>query len=258
MEKVLVVGDIHGCIEELDELLKIVSFVPGNDRLVTVGDFLDRGPDSVGCVRRLRELKAEGVMGNHEQKHLLWLNHWNKKKADPTYKIPKLQRYDYEHEQLAKSLSEDDIKWIKALPLTYKVNDKTVVAHAGLETGKPFEKQGTAVLRCSWLKDEDGLMAPENRFTNTHYWTSSYKGPYNVIYGHKARDHRIPTLTEPVKKVFCLGIDTGCVWGGHLTALYLPSNELVQVRAKKEYKMSTRPLPLFKGPKGPVKEKAKS
>ncbi len=241
----IVVGDLHGCIEELDELLKTVSFVKGRDTLVTVGDLVDRGPDSLGVVRRFRELGGVGVLGNHEEKHLIWRFNYDKRKLDPKHTMPKMERYYSEHEAFAKSLNDDDLKYLRALPLTYKVNDRTVVVHAGMETAKSFEEQGRAVLRCSWLR-KDGTKASENELRDTSYWTESYTGPYNVIYGHRAHDYFTPRLSEPVKGVFTLGLDTGCVWGGHLSALYLPTNELVQIRAKRVYKRRNElPLPLF-------------
>ncbi|HEX8909086.1 MAG TPA: metallophosphoesterase, partial [Anaeromyxobacteraceae bacterium] len=60
--RTIVVGDVHGCLEELDELLRLVELRPGFDRLVFVGDLLDRGPDSLGVVRRARELRARSVL----------------------------------------------------------------------------------------------------------------------------------------------------------------------------------------------------
>jgi bis(5'-nucleosyl)-tetraphosphatase (symmetrical) len=65
-----VIGDIHGCLDEFDELRKKIGLVKGTDRVVLLGDLIDRGPDSVGVVRRAMEMNDECILGNHEEKHL--------------------------------------------------------------------------------------------------------------------------------------------------------------------------------------------
>ena len=64
------IGDIHGCLDEFNELLNKLSYDPKEDRLILLGDLIDRGPDSVGVVRKARELRLECVMGNHEHKYI--------------------------------------------------------------------------------------------------------------------------------------------------------------------------------------------
>ena len=73
--RTLVIGDVHGCLDELRALLVRCSFDGASDRLVLLGDLLDRGPDPVGCVQFARELGAESVVGNHEETHLRFRSH---------------------------------------------------------------------------------------------------------------------------------------------------------------------------------------
>ena len=80
MEKrVICVGDIHGCLEEFDELLRTLQYNKEREQLILLGDLMDRGPDPVGCVRRARELDLACIMGNHEEKHLRWRRHEKKR-----------------------------------------------------------------------------------------------------------------------------------------------------------------------------------
>lgn len=83
MKKITVlVGDIHGCLEEFNELLKSIQYDSRTMRLIALGDLMDRGPDQAGCVRRVRELNIECVKGNHEDKHIRWFKHEQKNKND--------------------------------------------------------------------------------------------------------------------------------------------------------------------------------
>src|SRR5574337_897252 len=71
-KKTIIVGDIHGCIDEFNELLNTVSYNKENDRVILLGDLIDRGPDSIGVIRKACEMNLECVMGNHEHKFLKW------------------------------------------------------------------------------------------------------------------------------------------------------------------------------------------
>ena len=81
--RTIVVGDVHGCLEELDELLSRLEVGP-SDRLVLAGDLMDRGPDPVGVVRRARERGALAVLGNHDEKHLRFARHEAKRRTVAT------------------------------------------------------------------------------------------------------------------------------------------------------------------------------
>lgn len=73
--RAIVIGDVHGCIDELDELLRTLQYKPGEDLVYFTGDLIDRGPSPVGVVRRAREIGAFSVMGNHEEKLVCWFKH---------------------------------------------------------------------------------------------------------------------------------------------------------------------------------------
>ena len=115
------IGDIHGCIEELDELIKKLSYNKEKDKLILLGDLIDRGPDSVGVIRRAQELKAESVMGNHEHKFVQWINNTD---CNYAHKI----RLFY------LKFSDQDTKYIQQMKPYIKI-DNMLAVHAGLKPG---------------------------------------------------------------------------------------------------------------------------
>jgi hypothetical protein len=233
--RTIVVGDVHGCLEELDELLRTVELSPGRDRLVLLGDLLDRGPDGPGVVRRARELGAEAVCGNHEEKHLRWAAHQARKREDPRYRIP--MRLGARREAEHARLRDDDLVWLARLPTWLALEGGWVAVHAGAVPGKPIEQQPDHVLL--HLRDVDArgfpLLGGATPVGAPRPWPRAWTGPWSVVYGHRVQAFTTPRIEEPVPGICCAGIDTGCCYGGRLTALVLPSREVVQVQARKTY-----------------------
>lgn len=248
MSRVFAVGDIHGCLEEFDELLKLCEFKKGTDRLVLVGDLMDRGPDPVGVVRRARELEATCLLGNHEEKHLRWRKHEKKVAATPGYKNP-MRRMRSPDADAHEKLSDDDFTWLAALPLTINLGQigsqvgDWIVVHAGFEPCLPLaEQRPDKLLRVRYV-NADGKMVPINNDTDqpegTVRWASVWKGEHHVVYGHHATSLKKPQmdvyLDETGRQWWRYGIDTGCCFGGRLTAIDLATCDYVQVAAKHRY-----------------------
>lgn len=253
MERVIVaVGDIHGCLEEFDELLKTIQYNKNQMRLVALGDLMDRGPDPVGCVRRIRELGVECIMGNHEEKHLRWRKHEKKREQDGT--ANPMKRMSEIDAAANKALSDQDISWMRDLPLKLDLGHNWFAVHAGCEPCRSLDKQiPQQIMRVRYV-DEAGkavalgptLDQPEG----TVYWDMQWKGPESIIYGHCVHDLKYPRFVH-FGNVHCVGIDTGCCFGGHLTAAFMRdvatlsddesanysfySLDIVQVKAKKKY-----------------------
>jgi Icc-related predicted phosphoesterase len=117
VRRTLIVGDVHGCNDELGELLKVAHFTVG-DRLVLVGDLVAKGPDSAGVVQRARELGALAVLGNHDA-HLLDVRAGLSKKVH--------------HTQVAATLKAADWQYLEQLPLWLDFPElNCLVVHAGL------------------------------------------------------------------------------------------------------------------------------
>lgn len=238
-QRTIVVGDVHGCLTEFDELLAIVAFRPGRDRLVLVGDLMDRGPDPVGVVRRARELRVEGVLGNHDEKHLRWRAHEERRRVDPRYKNP-MRPLSEAARTANEALDAEDLAYLAALPAYLRLDGQWLVVHAGFASDRPIEQQNKNVLLRIRYVDAAGrfaslsssLEAPDGAVP----WPVQWRGPESVIYGHAPQlPSAVPRIDRPLPGVCCYGIDTGCCFGGRLTALILPTCDILQVNAREAY-----------------------
>jgi bis(5'-nucleosyl)-tetraphosphatase (symmetrical) len=227
--RTIVVGDVHGCLEELDELLRVVELRPGFDRLVFVGDLIDRGPDSVGVVRRARELRARSVLGNHEEKHLRWA------RAGSPHAAPRATA--------GGRLSPADLAWLEALPPWLRLDGGWAVVHGGFTPARPLAGQRKGEVVRLRLVDDRGDMVVATRGAppeGAAPWATRWRGPESVVYGHQVHDLDAPRVDEPAAGVRCVGLDTGCCYGGRLSALLLPAEEIVSVAAREPYARRTR------------------
>lgn len=239
----VVIGDIHGCLDEFVELVD--KCVRPGDRVICLGDFLDKGPDPVGCVQYARARGFEAVLGNHEEWHLRWRKHEDRRRNNPDYVNPMKPHNPEDSEQNA-ALLQEDIDWLWSLH-RYIVVGSWVVVHGGLMPGVPLEKQDLGrILRLRWL-NEDGDHVPvdydQPPRTDVHHWSDDYDGPLNVVYGHEAFSLSEPWINTRPHGVRCVGIDTGVVHGGRLTAMILEEDRFVQVQARKVYHPAMFPIP---------------
>jgi Calcineurin-like phosphoesterase len=154
--RLIFVGDIHGCKEELQALLKKVRFDPEKDHLVTTGDMIAKGPDSLGTVDLLREIGASCVRGNHEDRILLLANELNSTllrhndgtaRENGALENPSGPLSKQPDESLSDSLNADQINYLQSCPVILRVGQiealhgDVVVVHAGLVPGVPLENQ---------------------------------------------------------------------------------------------------------------------
>jgi bis(5'-nucleosyl)-tetraphosphatase (symmetrical) len=230
------IGDAHGCLDELDELVRTVG-LEADDRVVMLGDMLDRGPDPVGVIRRVRERGWRSILGNHEDRALRWLRAESERvlSGRPNNMHPPYPQRKAEWD----SLSSADLEWMRRLPLTITVGRWTAV-HAGFRPGQPmYEQEADDMLHIRYV-DASGRPVPINHVTmqqppNTVFWTEAWKGPECVVYGHSTVD--VVRIDRGPLESVCAGLDTGCVYGGLLTAAVTHGNtlELVSVKAAREY-----------------------
>jgi hypothetical protein len=199
MPRTVIVGDLHACAGELEHLLEHVGFQRRADRLVLVGDLVVRGPDPHGALALVKRMGARAVRGNHEDRLLSWRH--------------RHERLGPDHERVASALSDAEWEQIEALPLWLDLPEHGVrVVHAGVIPGadvaatepQALLKMRTLDKRNRWSSDgEAGAL-----------WGTRYEGPPHVVFGHNARP-------EPQLHPWATGLDTGCVYGGRLTALVL-------------------------------------
>lgn len=228
--RTIFVGDIHGCIDEFNELLSRVKYDPQSDRLILLGDLVDRGPDSLAIVAKAREMNLECLMGNHEHKFVKWYRAQGSRMSE--FHDAK-GYYSY--------LSDEDINYIMNMP-TYIELDDVIAVHAGLKPGISLSSQTKDDLMYLRYTDADRRFISLKKInklgkeaTGAKFWTEFWQGPKSVVYGHNVHSYEDPLIEEVSPGVVCYGLDTGCCFGGRLTALIWETREIVQIQAKRAY-----------------------
>jgi diadenosine tetraphosphatase ApaH/serine/threonine PP2A family protein phosphatase len=216
VRRTLFIGDVHGCAEELDALLEKCAWRP-EDRVVLVGDLVAKGPDSAGVVRRAREGGMLAVRGNHDAHVLRW-------RAGQS---PAGRKLKPEHEQVLDTLSPEDWRYLEEQPLYRRFPElNVVVVHGGLVPGVRLEEQEADLLLNLRSLKADGT--PSKKVDAGVAWASRWPGPERVIFGHDA-------IRGLQRHPYAVGLDTGCVYGGRLTAYLLPEGTFCSVPAKRAY-----------------------
>ena len=214
MEKrTLIVGDIHGCLHEFERLLEKLHFVKKRDRLILVGDLINKGPFSLGVLKKARSLQCEVVLGNHENNFIRFMEG----SSHPSRHFEKLKNEMGDEGEFWR-------EWFGNLPLF--IEDKNFfVVHAGIRPDAHPRETNVEIL--TRIRTWDGR--GENLHCSTDPpWFDLYRGEKLVVFGHWA------SLGLMVRRnAICL--DSGCVYGKKLSALVLPERRIVQVNAKRAY-----------------------
>lgn len=211
--RTIIVGDVHGCADELAALLDAVAFTSG-DRLVFVGDLVARGPNTLGVLDIARATGAIVVRGNHEQRLLDWLasrEHASRGEAFASAPIGKM------HRDLGRALRPVDWSLLQTSKLWAELPEHDLrVVHAGVDPAVALERQAPdTLLRIRTVSAPDGAGGERKVL-----WGARYAGPPQIVFGHNAA----PGLQlHP----WATGLDTGCVYGGRLTAMVLERGERV-------------------------------
>lgn len=219
-KSLVIVGDVHGCYDELEELVDKCRCKDTNVCTVFVGDLINKGPKSVEVVKLVRSMDAHCVRGNHDE---VCLRSW--------------QNYVEGREPLSsefqwmRQLDRGDLEWLFELPYTLTIPSLNIcVVHAGLVPCLPLQQQPLDSMlhmrnvsydvhasRWAWHKKigREGTLP----------WASEWTGPEHVYFGHDA-------IRKLQQYLLATGLDTGCVYGGKLTAIFpLEEGKLVQVDA---------------------------
>jgi protein phosphatase len=244
-----IIGDVHGCFDELQALLLKLGYnihrvdesetnfgfdvvAPENRKVIFVGDLVDRGPDSPNVLRLVMSMVNSGVAycvaGNHDAKLQKFLN-------------GKQVQLKHGLEVTAKQLEAETAQFKSSVEkflyslISHYVFDhgKLVVAHAGLK--EEMQGRGSGAVRAFCMYGETTGETDEFGLPVRHNWAKEYRGKAKVVYGHTP----VPEA-EWLNKT--IDIDTGCVFGGKLTALRYPEETLVSVDAKMLYCEPIRPI----------------
>lgn len=225
--RTIVIGDIHGCYNELKSLISNLEnnskYNPETDRLIFLGDYIDRGDNSRLVIKFIRELQENNnnviaLMGNHEDMLLKYISGgddiWLYNGYSKTIESYKGYSEDF----------KNDVEWMKTLPLYYE-DDNYIYVHAGIDINKPMEEQDNYDLL--WIREP------------FIYNVKEYHK--RVVFGHTP-SILLNDTKEPMP--ICtynnnIGIDTGCVFTGVLTALIIEDEkvkEFYQTNKKEEEK----------------------
>jgi len=245
----IVVGDIHGCFDEFQELLDKAEYKQDKDHLILVGDLVDRGPKSRAVVdwAMKNDSDISVIQGNHEAKHLRYFRHEQKKLHNRHYKNPmKMPEYILEaYESL-----DDSHRWyLKKLPFYVRLQEfSMVVVHGGLLPGKRVQDHAPEeIIYTRFLDNETHAQAqlggpPDFKpREGSSFWTKFWDGAEHVAFGHHVLDlHDVLELETAHDQATCYALDTGCCFGGRLSAMVLERGHVeptkyVQVDAKKVY-----------------------
>ena len=243
-----IIGDVHGCAGELEALLVKLGYgvetdgalgsrsyrivPPAGRRAVFVGDLVDRGPRAPDVLRLVKGMVEDGtafcVIGNHENKLIRKLNGSNVKLTHGLAET--LEQF----EQQPEGFAEEMRAFLDGLISHYVLDGgKLVVAHAGLT--EALQNRASAAVRSFAIYGDTTGEVDEFGLPVRADWAAQYRGQAKVVYGHTPTPE-----AEWVNGTICL--DTGCVFGGKLTALRWPELELVDVPAERVWFEPVKPL----------------
>ncbi len=244
-----IIGDVHGCFDELVELLRQLGYSvekqsnsagsldysvkpPESRKVVFLGDLVDRGPKIPEVLRLVMSMTQAGtalcVPGNHDIKLMRKLRG---KDVQITHGLAdSLQQLDKESPEFHTQVSD----FLDELVSHYVLDEgKLVVAHAGMK--EEMQGRGSGKVRDFALYGETTGETDEFGLPVRYNWAAEYRGRAMVVYGHTP-------VPQPDWLNRTINIDTGCVFGGNLTALRYPEKELVTVVARETYAQPVKPL----------------
>jgi protein phosphatase len=239
-----IIGDVHGCFDELCELLRKLDYAvdaenytasrkePGSRKVVFLGDFCDRGPKNAETLRLVMNMAKAGsalcVPGNHDVKLLKYLKGTN---VTPTNGIDStIAALDGETPEFRAEVK----KFLDGLVSHYVLDGgKLAAAHAGVT--EKYQGRASGRVRSFCIYGETTDERDEFGLPERVDWTEDYRGQAAVVYGHIASED-----VRELNGTFC--IDTGCVFGGRLTAMRWPEKDFVSVAAAREYYAPAKPI----------------
>lgn len=237
MSRTIIIGDVHGMRAELEALLAEVTLT-SDDHVVSVGDLMDKGPDSAGAVRVMRELREAGVRvtlvrGNHEERHERFRK--NEALALRTGKPNPMARLD-ELRAAADGLTDADVAFLEtAVTAAHLPEHGAVVVHAGVLPSHDVLPSDTTGLSGRERKELERVyrvrhVSPEGKMVTLgeetdadRFWADLYDGRFgHVFFGHEPFHGH----AEPVRFPHATGLDLGAVFGNRLAAAVLEGGEV--------------------------------
>lgn len=248
MPKTIIIGDIHGCIFELENLIKRINIQP-DDLVISIGDLIDKGPDPAAVIRFMVNLKqrckVELILGNHEEKFIRYINHVKQGNG-----FEREMQGTEEFMPLLQQLQDYEIAFLKNAFYSIHLTEYNILlVHGGLVQQTAFKLPGTykydnpkhkslknivLLTKTRYLNSLGKFVALGMETEEDVFWAETYNGQFgHVLFGHQ------PFLQEQAKHyAFATGIDTGCVFGGWLTACIINEDgkhSFVTEKAQQQY-----------------------
>lgn len=239
--KYFIIGDIHGCMQELIKLLahvgievisptkyKVDEKLRDGRLVISAGDLCDRGPGSDKVLELFMNLREDGlaynILGNHEAKLFRYL------KGNPVKINHGLDKTIEQLDIRGKKFKSRVFEFLKNTPWIFEDEDLIVVHGAYVKCLKEKSMKGFAL---HGDVDREAGYTPEGHPVRLNNWKEKYKGTKTIVHGHVIVPEPELTVTTVNAKIW--DIDTGCILGGKLTGLMFPEEKFIQVKAKKVY-----------------------
>lgn len=240
MERHIVIGDCHSCLDEVKELIDKLA-ITLNDKVIFLGDLVDKGLYPVETVKFVHDSGFESLVGNHEEKLNKAWKHEKRKTLDPNYKIP--TKFNPERQKIYNGLKDLDLlEWLATRPAFFYNEKLNVVGvHAGLVNGLTIQAhERRELLHRRYVTPEGKFLSLKDckKQKDAVHWSSTYSGPYqHVFYGHSVLSIDSPYIQSYREGITTYGIDQGCVHGGYLTAAIITKDSITfqQVKARQIY-----------------------
>jgi len=202
----IIIGDVHGCADELDKLLEKAS----PEKTFLIGDLFTKGPDPIGVWQLIQAHHIQSVLGNHDA---FLIKNWASSSLPAS-----LQRFC--------ETCPEVLAWLQALPLFINDEDLTIV-HAGIHPllGVPGTTEEMALTMRRFPMDK-----PKAPF----WYDAGWNGPQTVVFGHDAR--RGLVRREKDGSPVAIGLDTGCVYGGKLSGWIPEDDKVISIQAARIYR----------------------
>ncbi|CAO3647124.1 unnamed protein product [Cunninghamella blakesleeana] len=240
-KNIYVVGDIHGCPKELQELADKIGYNKTTDAIILAGDLTTKGPDTPGAIRKAKELGAYCVRGNHDDYIIRFKTYENMYGANkmgpgkatlPEGNVIDPMKFKNEHAEMARNLTMDEYEYLVSCPMIIDLPFLNArVVHGGVDPkiDDAVENDPWTVFNIRDIKDEVPIR--DNEIGK--HWTKEYTivqsnqtTPIKIYYGHDAsRGLDLQELT--------FGLDSGCVYGRKLSALNIRTHQLYQISCPK-------------------------
>ncbi|KAI1295399.1 putative phosphatase [Halotydeus destructor] len=226
-DEVLVIGDVHGCFDEMSSLLDEINqgeYAKSNILKIFVGDLVNKGPKSPEVIRFMMQNKdCLSVRGNHDERVIRDYAKWRKGEKNKDKRTA-----------WAKVLNDGEVEYLKALPYTISIPSlSAVIVHAGLVPGIPLQDNDpeNMIYMRNLVSDKSGKLKATKKHSPGKAWAKVWPGPQLVYFGHDAK-------RSLQQEQFATGLDTRCVYGDELTGIFIKgprAGSLVSVKARRAY-----------------------